>query len=272
MISSLICIGTLCAQLGEIPNAEIRGQRLAMEQQTEISLSHECEQMNSNGQIKTLLDDLEKNAVQLANINFKKPGGQLKEVAELETKISQINGALKLILSQEWTESKYPYSASWNIQSENLAGLPKELNETFKFSEFEITSVKLSGIERSDLYPLFDVSFDKSKINILLNKTASTLELCQLQPTLVVTGFATFWYQNKKYVVHTTLQLKRGAFYKPHPLPQQPIEWPTPSTPTINIPEEIRCKLMKQCNDFPPIDFGPFPPIPVDPFLPGDLR
>ena len=132
MITKLICIGSVCAQLSGMPtDAVVRGQRNALPIFDEINLASECEKMNSIGQIKDLLDQLDFYATEISKITLKNPSSEVTKVKELEIKIDQITNSAKKILAPEWTANKWPYEVNWILKPNDLLDVPDEINAAF---------------------------------------------------------------------------------------------------------------------------------------------
>ncbi len=259
MTPQLICIAAVCAMITELPKFDyVRSQRFSMTKSQELTLAKECEEMNSYGKISALMSDLNSKAEELAAMRIAHdPHAYQNRISELESEIRQTVKAAKAILRPEWSEMKWPYRATWNLAVRNFSDIDQQIIEyAFEMTDFELASIQLGGIEREDLYPLLKVTADKENISITLEKKASSLELCQLQSTLMITGQTTFRFNNKRFSRPTELVLRPGAIYLPEP--------PPPELPTL-MPdfdyEDVLCRLIKKCQRLE--DYWPRPKEPI---------
>lgn len=269
MIPQLICIASVCSWVSSWPDFDrIKGQRQTMESNQELNLANECEAMNAEGKIQSLLQKISADAEKIAKVRTDRGRPRdLEMLQELRESLRQNVTKAKSILRPEWTESKWPYRARWIFRFTDVMNVhPSIIEQNFSFRDFEITSVELGGIEREDLYPLLKVEIGQQEMEITLQKNASSLELCQLQSSLSISGKITIRFQDRNSQRDTEMTLKPGVFQESL-FPDLDINFPPPRAPSPSdlLPNREPdwnkiCEYLKNCPNFPlPGVPSPFP-------------
>jgi hypothetical protein len=237
-----------------------------MTQESELALSQECEEMNSEGKIKDLTLELGRLTKELSNIrDSRATKSKADRVHEIQLRIHDITERSRSILRPDWTSNKWPYSVSWDIKfSEFLKIDPRIIETNFEFVDFELEGLTIEGREREELYPLVGVDVQSQVIHVFIEKKATTLELCQMQSTLAISGNVRFKFQTEIYEDHLDLTMRPGAIRPPPPTEPEPIIiFPQPPKPTIPaIDEHFICKILNNCKVPKPFHW------PIPEFLP----
>ncbi len=262
MIRTLICATTsLCAIVTALPEFDhVKTQRLAMSWSEETRLQRDCEAMNAEGKIRDLMIELNRSAQELENLNMEKiENRDAYRISRLRDEIHQTVESAERILRPEWTEDKWPFKAVWNIRFTDVLPIDARVIEAnFGFLDFELENLGLAGVEREDLYPFISVKQPSSQsIRVEIEKRASSLELCQLQPTWVIGGTVRYKFLMKNYVARSELTLRPGVTRPPAPLLPR-TTWPI----TDPIKPYIPCEFSHSCPKIRP-PFGPNPKAPL---------
>lgn len=272
MIPALICASaTVCALVTSLPNFEhAKTKRLGMGREQEIKLQRDCEAMNSEGKISDLLSELQRHALELSTLRFEPyEKKNFYRIRQLRADIHRVTQRAKSILRPEWTDSRWPYRATWQLRFENVTAIDARVIPTnFAFSSFDLEGLSLGGIEREDLYPLIVVTTKPTEITIDIEKSASSLELCQLQSTWAVEGTLKYKFQNQDVVQTVDLSLRPGVIQPPEQKPEPPKETKPETLPlTENLGWPFTCRGAKECGwtiePNPPLI--PWPKPVVDP-------
>lgn len=245
MIPQAICASaTLCALIYTLPHfKEVKTQRFAMSKEHELALSQDCEEMNSEGKIQNLIQQLNAKSDELSQLELNTDTDldqNAERINELKINIQQITSKAKSILRSDWTESKWQYKIAWNIDFKSAIKIdPRIIKNNFSFESFELSGVNLGGYEREDLYPLIVTTIDKQTIHVEIEKKASSLELCQLLPSFSIRGIVKYNFRGKHKEKKSLLSLRPGAIYLTESKPE-------PALPNENIvPQENNKDLIK---------------------------
>jgi hypothetical protein len=235
-----------------------------------MALQQDCEAMNAEGKIQDLMKDLNANADALAKIRLDRHADQdADRIHDIQQKIHDITTHAKNILRPDWTDSRWPYKAGWDIRFTDVMSIdPAIIQTNFAFDAFELTGLTIGGMEREDLYPLVNVTASPQSLHIEIEKKASSLELCQLQSTLAISGTVKFKYKNKEYSRDSDLILRPGAIHVPEPV-SAPVAPPFPTLPAFPEAPPEWPQSPKPCQPFPKCMLGgghSFPPTPIDPY------
>lgn len=271
MIPKLLCAGVICAMIHGYNNQIVlKSQRVAFPITQELLLADECYAINEIGEIKVVLAELNEFSKELTDLELSKnPDAYLERVQELRALILERVRLAKKLLKEDWTNGKWVVETNWKITSEGLIKAKSELADIFiKMEEFELTGLELGGIERSDLYPLIEIQTPEAKneMEITLIREASTLELCQMNSSLMVKGKLKFNFDGKDFTSKVQLAMKPGAIRSA----KKPLE---PVGTQYYDKDEIRCRILNDCTS-PLSDWlkkkpkHPFPKIPVTPIDP----
>ncbi len=164
---------------------EKQSERIKMDTASEVLLENDCRDMNEIGDIKSLLNEIHQKIDLVLKLSADAdPRLHEKEIGLLGNQIHEYSLQLESLLKPEWTDSRWPYQAQWNIFDHDLSAIKGR--KVFEFKSVKVQSVILKGIERPDLIKDVNIKFNSNSLEVRIKKTANSLEICQLQDTFAV--------------------------------------------------------------------------------------
>ena len=158
-----------------------------MNQADRAMLAAECKAMAEEGDILALLKIIKKDTdTVLSVLDSENPEKQVAKVSALADRISDNSERVKSLAKGEWVETKYEHTLKWKINVEDFKDLLGAHVGGFSLRDFEVNSVYYMGQKRSDIIPLIETSGDENEITVKYSSRGSSLELCQLEKTMMI--------------------------------------------------------------------------------------
>ncbi len=151
------------------------------------TLTKQCREMNSYGDIMQLLAEINAETKEVLRLLEAEDMRQNEaRITELADSIDKKSYAVISLSREEWIERKWNFEAKWVINKQDF----KDVLGTH-INQFEITGVDLQkiffhGEEREDLRDNVKVVEGDNEIRISYKNKGSSLELCQLNKTMMI--------------------------------------------------------------------------------------
>ena len=153
-----------------------------------VSLTAQCREINSSGNILELLAEI-KNETKVA-FAILEHGDVEDQAIKLEKIANSVEKKAAIVMSlskTEWTTEMWNYEAQWTVNKNDFTGLidpPVEIG--FKITDFEIQDIFFAGVRRSDLINKFSIHGNRREVVVSYKAQGTSLELCQMNRTLMV--------------------------------------------------------------------------------------
>lgn len=161
-------------------------------------IAQECKQINNTGDIYDLLSDIRQDTGKIISIINEGSNNQESKIQMLADEIKR-NSALVTELSKtEWTTPNVRHEVTWSVSKENFG----KTSSNFYIKSSQVHKVFFLGEEREDLKKRIDVTPQGDKLFIKYMNSATMLEFCQLNETLMVVlevKYIGLRYINTKY-------------------------------------------------------------------------
>lgn len=152
-----------------------------------LEVHQACTAMKTEGNILNLLSKIKQDTDQILNLlkqeNVTK---EEKQISLLAKRISFNAKKVRSLSQDDWTDSKYDHEIQWDITYDDFHDLLSFYTGTFEILDFDIRGIYLLGEERQDLKDSTRVVYDNDGIHLTYKNKASSLELCQLEETLMI--------------------------------------------------------------------------------------
>lgn len=150
-------------------------------------LKAHCEEINAHGDILQLLQEIKSDTKEALRI-LEMPGkGARIELSSLAASISEKSQRISHLSKEEWTTERWKHEVVWRIDEEDFTRSVGTFFENgLSILEAKIDSTYLMGQKRDDLISKFSIEKEGNLVLIKYRSLASSLELCQLQKTLLV--------------------------------------------------------------------------------------
>lgn len=183
----LVAFGMLCLS-GCYKTVNEKQFSLKLSEGEKNALMADCKEINSSGNIMTLLSEIksltDEAVLILEGEDLIKKEERIRNLAEaIDKKTKQV-----LTLSKsEWSSMRWGYEVKWVLDRQDFDDL---LGAHFK-KGFAITKAKVQGVsflgeKRDDLIGEVLMSKKADKIVVSYKNTGSSLELCQLNRTMMI--------------------------------------------------------------------------------------
>jgi hypothetical protein len=168
------------------PKSE-RNINFIMEPSELIVLKAHCEEINSHGDILLLLQEIKRDSKEVLQI-LEVPGkGARAELSELAARISENSRRISHLSKSEWTTERWQQEVVWRIDEEDFSkSIGTYFDNGFSILNASIESLYLMGLPRDDLNSKFSIEHEGNVVLVKYKSLGSSLELCQLQKTLIV--------------------------------------------------------------------------------------
>jgi hypothetical protein len=182
-MKTLLALCLICPLFALAGSEEIRGSRAALTNFEERVIVDQCITLWHTGDVDKIIKEVGDTAKEISN--EKNKGVTLQRIDELEAKLSESSELLERLLSPFFTSEKWEQNLYWKIPG-NAFGM-KEGEDTLKLqAKLQIRSLKLAGKSREDLLEKIEVNNVGTGFVLILEKRASTSELCNLEQTMIV--------------------------------------------------------------------------------------
>jgi hypothetical protein len=201
----IIIIGLIFFSYGCVQPKTERNVMFHMGPEEYSILQGHCEEMNLQGDILSLLQGI-KLDVQEVLLLLKSPGKstriQLSNLAEqIEIKSFKIQSLSKV----EWTTEKWNHEIVWKIDKEDFEMWAERFRGNFIVREAQIESIYFMGLKRDDLIEKVTIEYGDTGVLVKFKSLGSSLELCQLQKTLIIVSDIHF--ENARFKRHQLFSL-----------------------------------------------------------------
>lgn len=148
-------------------------------------LKNHCEEIKQNGDILELLKAIKLNVDEVFRILDKEnPDQYVGQISILTGKVSELSKKVISLARDEWTISLWQHQIYWNITPIDFGN--RYMNMGFAMKSSFIHSIYLQGEKRDDLKNLVNLDTTQKKLTATYMGQGSSLELCQLQKTMVI--------------------------------------------------------------------------------------
>lgn len=153
------------------------------------TLNAQCQEIKTEGDIYELLRSIKMETNRaFALLDEENPQEHADEVATIAESINQKTKRVLNLSKTEWTNSNWNHLVSWRINSEDFKDLiGTKFNKGFSILNAEIESVSIHGKKRNDLISKINLHKKYNLIDVNYENKSSSLDICQLEKTLVVT-------------------------------------------------------------------------------------
>lgn len=145
-----------------------------------------CDEINSSGDIMSLLNSIKKDHKQIQRyLKVKDPYQYESEILELADEINKKGEQVVNMVIPEWTTPKVDVKYSWDFNKKYFRPNPGTYTPNgFSLLGFEVEDVFLMGVRRDDLKPQIGIDSKDKSFRVSLNSEFSYLTACQLISTL----------------------------------------------------------------------------------------
>lgn len=162
--------------------------KLIMNEDEQEHLFNECKVINKSGDILNLLSEIKHETDDV----FKLLEGDdilssQNKVKELASSIDKKSKAVIFLSNTDWVSSIWNYEKVWEINNDDFNDtIGAHVKNGFTITNSIIQKVYFMGEERSDLLDKIIMKREGNNIQISYKNIGSSLELCQLQKTLMI--------------------------------------------------------------------------------------
>lgn len=151
------------------------------------ALMQDCSDMKAQGNIFELLSSIKKDTDRvLVLLSDEKLNTNEEEIRNLANRISENSKKVESLSSENWSTARFNQDIKWDIDVYDFRDLIGPHMREFKIRDFEITGVYLMGGKRDDLLEDITATSDEDGIHISYRNKVSSLEVCELQRTLMI--------------------------------------------------------------------------------------
>ncbi|HEX7674564.1 MAG TPA: hypothetical protein VF412_10345 [Bdellovibrio sp.] len=151
------------------------------------TLVQDCIDMKAQGNIFELLARIKKDTDRILGIlSDEKLNTKEDEIRALADRISENAKKVESLSSEAWTTARFNQDIKWDIDAYDFKDLIGPHMGGFKIRDYEISGVYLMGAKRDDLLGNLTMTSDEEGIHISYKNKASSLEVCELQKTLMI--------------------------------------------------------------------------------------
>ena len=183
---------------------------LKMNQGEKEILQKECAEINSQGDIMKLLAEIKSDTNEVISIL---EGDNLEsEESRIELLADRIDQKTKLVLSlsrDSWVKERWDFEVKWLLDREDFKDLwGSHLKNGFQITRAKLQDAYLMGEKRSDLLDHVRLTRKGSRVEIFYQNRGSSLEICQLQKTLMIMAEVNYRNITNKNVRYFNLIVK----------------------------------------------------------------
>lgn len=186
---------TFCLLFGGCYKTVTEGQFLLKVNNVEKeTVLNECREINAEGDIMKLLAEIKEDTNEVIGIL---EGDDLEgSRSRIESLADGIDAKTKKVISLSrvsWVNSKWNYEVKWILDREDFKDLwGTHVKYGFELKEAKLQDVYLMGEKRSDLLSHISLNKKGNAVEITLKNHGSSLEICQLNKTLMILAKANF--------------------------------------------------------------------------------
>lgn len=183
---------------------------LKMNKEEKEILQKECTEINSQGDIMKLLAEIKRDTNEVIGIL---EGDNLEaEESRIEILADRIDQKTKLVLSlsrDSWVKERWDFEVKWLLDREDFKDLwGSHLKNGFQITRAKLQDAYLMGEKRSDLLDHVRLTRRGSRVEIFYQNRGSSLEICQLQKTLMIMAEVNYRNITNKNVRYFNLIVK----------------------------------------------------------------
>ena len=173
-------------------------------------LKSHCESIKNEGDIFALLKSIKSQTQRALLLTGEEhPENHVEEIKKIAEDIDDKTKRVLNLSKEEWTDLRWEHQVRWTINREDFKDLiGTRFKKGFRITESKIESIVLNGQRRNDLKSFIKVKPGYSTLELIYDNLGSSLELCQLQKTLVVTMKVSYRHIKNENVRYFNLTVK----------------------------------------------------------------
>lgn len=174
------------------------------------TILNECREINAEGDIMKLLAEIKEETDEVIAIL---ESDNLKDARlRIETLADDIDVKTKKVISlsrENWIQSKWDYEAKWILNHEDFKDLwGTHIKRGFELKDVKLQDIYLMGEKRSDLLSNIVLVKKGNMVEITFKNYGSSLEICQLNKTLMILTKANYRNIKNKNIRYFNLILR----------------------------------------------------------------
>lgn len=150
-------------------------------------LKKHCEEINSHGDILALLREIKNDTQKVLRIMENPDYESRSELTLLAEQISERSQKVSLLSRAEWTTERWEHEIAWRIDEEDFKkSIGTFFRNGFAILDAKVDSIYLMGQLNKKILTHMSIEHQENLVVIKYKGIGSSLELCQLQKTLLV--------------------------------------------------------------------------------------
>ena len=142
-------------------------------------LQDHCEEINSHGDILKLLQEIKIDVQEVLSL-MENPGKVTRnQISHLAEEIARKSQKVRSLSKSEWTTQRWDHEIVWRIDDQDF-------RNNFSLIEANLESIYFMGQERNDLTGKVKIIQERKLALVKYRSLGSSLEICQLQKTLIL--------------------------------------------------------------------------------------
>jgi hypothetical protein len=174
------------------------------------SINSECELIKNEGSILDLIKVIKMNHKKVMTLLERNdPSLEIDKIKELALSSKESGEKIRSLIRSDWSKGKWNQEISWSIHKSDFSPTTgAHIPQGFKMLDAEIDSIYFMGEEREDLRGQISFELVNGVVRVKFSTLASSLDVCELQRSLVIVTAIKFRSLNSIYKQWFNLNVK----------------------------------------------------------------
>lgn len=190
--------------------------RVDASQEVLTTLKSSCKSLTKDYDVADQIKEIKRNFGQIMSyLRSEDPTSFEDEITGLATEIKESSRHIAQMVAPEWSTPRWKYHYSWKLTKRDFRpNVGSYFPRGVKITHVEVVGVYLFGDKRDDLKEHIQIMQKKRSFEVNLHHLASSLDLCQLNRTLIITVKARFKSLKMNKTKHFNLYVSKEALLK----------------------------------------------------------